>query len=90
MSLGDGIALADGLDKVMLNEIIRFENGTEGLALNLEEDVVGIVILGEFSGIKEGDKVYRTNRIVQVPVGDCMLGRVVDALLVNPLIIKAN
>lgn len=80
VSLGDGIALADGLDKVMLNEIIRFENGTEGLALNLEEDVVGIVILGEFSGIKEGDKVYRTNRIVQVPVGDCMLGRVVDAL----------
>lgn len=80
VSLGDGIALADGLDNVMLNEIVRFEDGTEGLALNLEEDIVGIVILGEFSGIKEGDKVYRTNRIVQVPVGDCMLGRVVNAL----------
>ncbi|WP_031489116.1 F0F1 ATP synthase subunit alpha [Ureaplasma canigenitalium] len=80
ISIGDGIALADALDNVQLNEIVRFQNGVEGIAFNLEEDVVGIVLLGDYSGIKEGDKVYRTNRIVSVPVGDALLGRVVDAL----------
>lgn len=57
----------------MLNEIVRFESGVGGIALNLEEDVVGIVILRDFNSIKEGDKVYCTNNIVQVPVGDCMV-----------------
>lgn len=80
ISLGDGIVLVDGLDNVMLNEIVRFENGVEGMALNLEEDAVGVVLLGDYSNIKEGDRVYRTKRIVEVPVGDVMLGRVVDAL----------
>lgn len=80
ISLGDGIVLADGLDNIMLNEIVRFESGVEGMALNLEEDAVGIVLLGDYSEIKEGDKVFRTKRIVQVPVGDVMLGRVVNAL----------
>lgn len=80
ISLGDGIVLADGLDNVMLNEIVRFESGVEGMALNLEEDAVGIVLLGDYSEIKEGDKVFRTKRIVEVPVGDVMLGRVVNAL----------
>lgn len=80
ISLGDGIVLADGLNNIMLNEIVRFESGVEGMALNLEEATVGIVLLGEFSNIKEGDKVYRTHRIVQVPVGDALLGRVVNAL----------
>lgn len=80
ISLGDGIVLADGLDNIMLNEIVRFESGVEGMALNLEEDAVGIVLLGDYSQIKEGDKVYRTKKIVQVPVGDVMLGRVVNAL----------
>lgn len=80
ISLGDGIALVDGLDNVMLNEIVKFESGVEGMALNLEEGVVGVVLLGEYSNIKEGDRVHRTKRIVQVPVGDVMLGRVVNAL----------
>ncbi|ACI59847.1 F0F1 ATP synthase subunit alpha [Ureaplasma urealyticum] len=80
ISLGDGIVLVDGLDNVMLNEIVRFENGVEGMALNLEEDAVGVVLLGDYSNIKEGDRVYRTKKIVEVPVGDIMLGRVVDAL----------
>ncbi|MCV3754251.1 F0F1 ATP synthase subunit alpha [Ureaplasma zalophigenitalium] len=80
ISLGDGIALVDGLESVMLNEIVRFESGVEGIALNLEEDAVGVVLMGDYDDIQENERVYRTHRIVQVPVGDVMLGRVVNAL----------
>ncbi|MBF0460343.1 MAG: F0F1 ATP synthase subunit alpha [Magnetococcales bacterium] len=78
--VGDGIARAYGLDKVMAGELVQFEDGTQGMALNLEEDNVGIVIFGSDVGIKEGTKVKRTGRIVDVPVGKALLGRVVDAL----------
>ncbi|MCV3743386.1 F0F1 ATP synthase subunit alpha [Ureaplasma sp. ES3154-GEN] len=80
ISLGDGIALVDGLENVMLNEIVRFESGILGIALNLEEDAVGVVLMGDYNNIQENERVYRTNNIVQVPVGDVMLGRVVNAL----------
>ncbi|MEN9698369.1 MAG: hypothetical protein RL448_324 [Actinomycetota bacterium] len=77
---GDGIARVEGLPSTMTNELLRFENGTLGLALNLDVREIGVVILGAFTGIEEGTKVYRTGEILSVPVGDGFLGRVVDAL----------
>src|SRR5579862_3963854 len=80
ISVGDGIARIYGLENVMAGELIEFKGGVSGIALNLEEDQVGAVLLGEFSGIKEGDEVRRTGRIMSVPVGEAMVGRVVNAL----------
>ncbi|MDB6453811.1 F0F1 ATP synthase subunit alpha [Falsirhodobacter sp. 20TX0035] len=80
LSVGDGIARVHGLDKIQAGEMVEFPGGVRGMALNLETDNVGIVIFGNDSGIKEGDTVKRTNSIVDVPVGDALLGRVVDAL----------
>ncbi len=78
--VGDGIARAYGLDACMSNELVEFENGEFGMALNLEENSVAIVILGDDSGLKEGDTVKRTGKVVSVPVGEQMVGRVVNAL----------
>jgi F-type H+-transporting ATPase subunit alpha len=78
LSVGDGIARVYGLEKVMANELVEFPGGVLGLVLNLEEDNVGIAIMGEDTGIKEGDMVKRTGRIAEVPVGPAVLGRVVD------------
>ena len=80
LSVGDGIAHVYGLDKVQANELVEFESGVKGMALNLEEDNVGVVIFGSDDDIKEGDTVRRTDKIVSVPVGKELLGRVVDAL----------
>ena len=80
LSVGDGIARIYGLDNVQAGEMVEFSNGTKGMALNLENDNVGVVLFGSDSGIKEGDTVKRTNSIVDVPVGKELLGRVVDAL----------
>ena len=77
---GDGIARVEGLPSTMTNELLKFENGTLGLALNLDVREIGVVILGEFSGIEEGTTVRRTGEILSVPVGDAFLGRVDDAL----------
>ena len=78
--VGDGIALAHGLDNVMAGELLEFSNGVMGMAQNLEEGNVGIVILGDYLGIKEGDEVRRTGRIMEVPVGEALIGRVVNPL----------
>jgi len=78
--VGDGIAKASGLDKCMAGELVEFPNGSYGMAQNLEEDTVSIVILGTDAGIKEGDIVKRTGRVVSVPVGNGLIGRVVNAL----------
>lgn len=80
LSVGDGIARADGLTGVMAGELVEFREGLTGLALNLEEDNVGIAIFGEDREIKEGDSVRRTGKIASVPVGEAVAGRVVDAL----------
>src|SRR6202453_1480356 len=80
ISVGDGIARVYGLENVMAGELIEFKGGVSGIALNLEEDQVGAVLLGEYAGIKEGDEVRRTGRIMSIPVGEAMIGRVVDAL----------
>ena len=80
IEVGDGIARAHGLDNVMAGELVEFSNGVMGLAQNLEENNVGIVILGPYSDIREGDQVRRTGRIMQVPVGEQLLGRVVNSL----------
>ena len=80
VSIGDGIARVHGVERVMAGEMLEFPRGVFGIALNLEEDSVGVVLLGEFTGIKEGDTVKRTGRIISVPVGDELLGRVVNAL----------
>jgi F-type H+-transporting ATPase subunit alpha len=77
---GDGIARVEGLPSTMTNELLKFENGTLGLALNLDVREIGVVILGEFTGIEEGTSVRRTGEILSVPVGDGFLGRVVDPL----------
>ena len=77
---GDGIARVEGLPSTMTNELLKFENGTLGLALNLDVREIGVVILGQFTGIEEGTTVRRTGEILSVPVGDAFLGRVVDAL----------
>ena len=80
ISVGDGIARVHGLEKVMAGELIEFPHGVSGLALNLEEDQVGAVLLGDYYEIKEGDQVKRTGRIMSVPVGEALIGRVVNAL----------
>ncbi|HXJ44068.1 MAG TPA: F0F1 ATP synthase subunit alpha [Bryobacteraceae bacterium] len=80
ISVGDGIARIHGLDKVMAGELIEFPHGVSGIAMNLEEDQVGAVLLGEYQRIREGDEVRRTGKIMSVPVGEAMIGRVVDAL----------
>jgi F-type H+/Na+-transporting ATPase subunit alpha len=80
ISIGDGIARIHGLDKAMAGELLEFPGGISGMVLNLEEDNVGAAILGEFSEIKEGDTVKRTGKIVEVPVGEALIGRVVNAL----------
>jgi len=77
---GDGIAHVQGLPGVMANELIRFADGTLGLAQNLDEDEIGVIVLGEFSGIEEGMEVQRTGEVLSVPVGDGYLGRVIDPL----------
>ncbi|MCH8900669.1 MAG: F0F1 ATP synthase subunit alpha [Chloroflexi bacterium] len=77
---GDGIARIHGLSNVMANELVEFPNGIMGLALNLEEESVGAVILGPYSSIKEGDEVRSTGRVAEVPVGEALIGRVVDPL----------
>jgi F-type H+/Na+-transporting ATPase subunit alpha len=77
---GDGIARVEGLPSVMASELLRFEDGTLGLALNLDVREIGVVVLGEFSGIEEGQEVQRTGEVLSVPVGDAYLGRVVDPL----------
>ena len=80
VTVGDGIARIHGLDKVMAGELIQFPHDVSGIALNLDEDEVGAVLLGEYTAIREGDEVRRTGRIMSVPVGEAMVGRVVDAL----------
>jgi F-type H+-transporting ATPase subunit alpha len=80
ISVGDGIARIHGLDKVMAGEMISFPHGVTGIALNLEEDQVGAVLFGEYAEIKEGDIVKRTNKIMSVPVGDALIGRVMNPL----------
>jgi len=80
LNVGDGIARIHGLDRVMAGELVEFSNQIFGMAFNLEEDNVGVIVLGDVSGIKEGDQVKRTGRIAQVPVGEALLGRVVNAL----------
>ncbi|WP_072622342.1 F0F1 ATP synthase subunit alpha [Spirulina major] len=80
LQVGDGIALIYGLESVMAGELVEFEDGTVGIALNLEEDNVGVVLMGNGFGIQEGSTVKSTGKIAQIPVGDAMVGRVVDAL----------
>src|SRR5215216_6828516 len=80
VSIGDGIARVHGVENTMAGEMLEFPHGIFGVALNLEEDSVGAVLLGDYTEIKEGDQVKRTGRIISVPVGEEMLGRVVNAL----------
>ncbi|MGD0889609.1 MAG: F0F1 ATP synthase subunit alpha [Acidobacteriaceae bacterium] len=80
ISLGDGIARVHGLDKVMAGELIEFPHGVAGLAMNLDESEVGAVLMGDYTQVKEGDEVKRTGTIMSVPVGEALIGRVVDAL----------
>ena len=80
ISIGDGIARLHGVERAMAGEMIEFPHSVYGIALNLEEDSVGTVLLGDYKEIKEGDTVKRTGRIISVPVGEEMLGRVVNAL----------
>src|SRR5262245_31779263 len=80
LSVGDGVARVWGLDDCMMNELLEFPGGVRGVALNLEEDNVGCVLLGDATRIKEGDPVRTSGRIISVPTGDSLLGRVVNAL----------
>ena len=80
ISLGDGIARLHGLDKVMAGELLDFPHGVAGLAMSLEEDQVGAVLMGEYTELREGDQVKRSGKILSVPVGDAMIGRVVNSL----------
>jgi F-type H+-transporting ATPase subunit alpha len=80
LSIGDGIARVYGLESVMAGELVEFPGNIDGMVLNLEEDNVGIAVMGETTHVKEGDLVRRTGRIIEVPVGESLLGRVVDAL----------
>ena len=80
LQIGDGIARVYGIEQVMAGELVQFEDGTEGIALNLEDDNVGVVLMGEGRGIQEGSTVKATGKIAAVPVGDAMLGRVVNSL----------
>jgi len=87
ISVGDGIARVYGLEKVMAGELLEFPHGVMGLALNLEEAQVGVVLLGEYTEIREGDQVRRTGRIMEVSVGEALVGRV-SMLLHSPLMVK--
>src|SRR5256886_5694364 len=78
--IGDGVAKIEGLTDTMLNEMLDFGNGVIGLALNLEETEVGAIVLGDYTGIKEGQEVRTTGKLLQVPVGKGLLGRVVNSL----------
>src|SRR5207248_7300303 len=80
ISIGDGIARVHGIENAMAGEMLEFPHDVFGIALNLEDESVGVVLLGEFTEIKEGDTVKRTGRIISVPIGDELLGRVVNAL----------
>src|ERR1700722_11983112 len=80
VSVGDGVAKVYGLEKAMAGELVDFGQGVSGMVLNLEEETVGVAILGDDTLIKEGSSVSRTNKIVQVPVGEELLGRVVNSL----------
>src|SRR5947208_15528748 len=80
LEVGDGVARIYGLQDVMSSELVEFENGVMGMVLNLEEDNVGVVVMGSDTEIREGDTVKRTGRIIDVPVGEAILGRVVNAL----------
>jgi F-type H+-transporting ATPase subunit alpha len=80
VSIGDGIARVHGVEKTMAGEMLEFPHGVYGIALNLEEESVGAVLLGEYTEIGEGDTVKRTGRIISVPVGEELIGRVVNAL----------
>ena len=80
ISVADGVANVYGLKNVMAGEMVEFENGEKGMALNLEESSVGIVILGKTDGIKEGSSVKRLAKLLRVPVGDALIGRVVNSL----------
>src|SRR5262249_34532809 len=80
LSIGDGVAQIHGLEKVMYGELIEFPHEVVGIAFNLEEDSVGAVLLGDFAEIKSGDQVKRTGRIMSVPVGDALIGRVVSTI----------
>src|SRR6476661_3066535 len=80
LQMGDGIARVYGLGNVRAGELVEFENGVQGIALNLEEDNVGVVLMGEMGNIQEGDKVRRTGKIASIKVGDGMVGRVVNTL----------
>ena len=80
LEIGDGIARVGGLDRVRAQELVQFENGVMGIAFNLETDNVGVIIMGDYIDIKEGDEVRGTEQIVSVPVGEALIGRVVDAL----------
>ena len=80
ISLGDGIARLHGLEKVMAGEMLQFPHDVAGIAMNLEEDQVGAVLLGDYTKLTEGDEVRRTGKIISVPVGKALIGRVVDAL----------
>lgn len=93
IQVGDGIARVYGLENVMSNELVKFQNESMGIAINLEEDNVGVVILGEYKNIKEGDLVERTHKIVEVPVGEELVGRVINPLGVpldggTPILVK--
>ncbi len=89
LQIGDGIARVYGLQQVMAGELVQFEDGTEGIALNLEDDNVGVVLMGEGRGIQEGSTVKATGKIAAVPVGDAMLGRVVNSLG-QPIFVKGD
>src|SRR5512146_3595854 len=80
ISLGDGIARLYGLDKVMSGELLAFPREVKGIAMNLEEDQVGAVLLGDYTEVREGDEVKRTGQIMSVPVGEAVVGRVVNSL----------
>src|SRR5512136_3224253 len=80
LEVGDGIARVSGLAGVRASEMVRFENGTLGIAFNLDKDNVGVIIMGEYTEIEEGQTVSATGRIVAVPVGDAMVGRVINAI----------
>src|SRR5881227_3148196 len=80
LEVGDGIARVYGLSGVMAGEMVAFKNGIKGLAFNLEESSVGVIILGDYTGIHEGESVTATGQLLRVPVGEAMVGRVVNAL----------
>ena len=89
LSIADGVARVDGLSEAMYNEMISFKNDVFGIALNLEDDEVGVVFFGDYSALKEGDEAHTTGKLLSVPVGKALLGRVVDALG-NPIDGKGN